>query len=168
MEANELRIGNWVFCNKSYVNKPVRVTGISVVDRRDDHTGIYEAFIYLNEHDLLKDTEFNDTFINYKQGVMTLEQISGIPLTEEWLVKFGFTKHSTNWEETSGTENMVGYRIECNEWDKSGIFVSKRLEVFISVIWSDFERLQTTQLKYIHQLENLFFILAGKELEYNG
>lgn len=152
MEVNELRIGNWIFCNKSYINKPVRVTGINIVDRRDNQTGIYEQFIYLNEHDLLKNDEFNEKWIDYKQGVLNLNDVSPIPLTEEWLVKFGF-------------ELQIGNHILENHW---GHLIRWHDSIIITDDISNHSKGLTVKIEYVHQLQNLYFALTGEELEYNG
>lgn len=70
------------------------------------------------------------------------EDFDPIPLTEEWLVKFGFkNKEKGNF---SFNENM-DLRIFGDEADYNGIWVSR--------------------IQYVHQLQNLFFALTGEELE---
>jgi len=67
-------------------------------------------------------------------------QIQPIPLTEEWLLKFGYTKISNSSFMNSGHGIWI-----CNNLfmcDKNGI-----------------------NLKHVHQLQNLYFALTGEELE---
>lgn len=150
MKVQELRIGNWVYCNKSYINKPVKITGISVVDRRDDHTGIYEEFIYLNEHDLLKEEEFNDKWIHYKQGVLTPEDITPIPITEQILLDCGFEKLGENY------------------WGIEHFKISFQQDKF----WYLFENysvdfnIPDIEINSLHALQNLYYALTGTELTY--
>tara|TARA_R110000764_G_scaffold167034_1_gene253953 strand:+ start:362 stop:691 length:330 start_codon:yes stop_codon:yes gene_type:complete len=65
-----------------------------------------------------------------------------IPLTEEWLVKFGF--------ESSGDD---GY--SCN-WDIKKMCIVQGA-LFI-------EDKNGVKLKHVHSLQNLYFALTGKEL----
>jgi hypothetical protein len=71
---------------------------------------------------------------------------SPIPLTEEWLLRFGFE----NWDK--------------NAWANK-ISLHKQGEVFLykAVYQSDY-----VEIKYVHQLQNLYFALTGEELTYGG
>ena len=81
------------------------------------------------------------------------KELSPIPLTEEWLEKFGF-------EKITDTPNIYGrhfYRLNEVEifWDSDGVgWLPFGLGVGKSV---DF--------KYVHTLQNLYFALTGAELE---
>lgn len=75
-------------------------------------------------------------------------QVKPIPLTEEWLLKFGF--------ERSGLYNV---KDEVYVYDEYGLTDT------------GFEyRFNYTQikLKYVHQLQNLYFALTGKELTFKS
>lgn len=140
MNASELRIGNWINYPRYWGDRPIRVTGISVVDRRDDHTGIYEEFLYLLGNDFLTDENF-DSFVEYKQGVISPEEANPIPLTEEWLLKFGF-----------GKENGYPYKFPNGVLKiRNGVYFFKHNDIEID-------------LHFVHQLQNLYFALTGKEL----
>ena len=115
IEANELRIGNYVKHNSEwcYRGEDVYIFKWDVCD--------WEA--------LGKCTLF-------------VENIEPIQLTEKWLLKFGF----------SIFENMYfikGLQIwKCNDMflcDKNGIYI-----------------------KHVHQLQNLYFALTGKELTHEN
>ena len=69
-----------------------------------------------------------------------------IPLTEEWLLKFGFEVDENLWF----TINLIGYSIERDD-DISWDFLKS--EDFI------------VNIKYVHQLQNLYFALVGEELK---
>jgi hypothetical protein len=71
-----------------------------------------------------------------------------IPLTEEWLLKFGFKK-----------TGMV-LRIDVTPHLELCHIIG---EMRIQTISSEFTN--TIPVKYIHQLQNLYFALTGKELE---
>ena len=69
-----------------------------------------------------------------------------IPLTEEWLVKFGFETYSNmnNQYLTKGSIFFYGKGLLCQVGEYSSIEVS---------------------IKYVHSLQNLYFALTGEELE---
>jgi hypothetical protein len=69
-----------------------------------------------------------------------------IPLTEEWLVKLGATKFPSGknkWQIGDKSTRLLEY-LDCRQ-------------VFIDVASS-------TELKHVHQLQNLYFALTGEEL----
>jgi len=72
--------------------------------------------------------------------------IEPIPLTEEWLLKFGF-------------EFQKGF-INDDYWHLKNLHLSKRFQPF-----NQQGALIRYELQYLHQLQNLFFALTGEELE---
>jgi hypothetical protein len=73
-----------------------------------------------------------------------MESIKPIPLTEEWLLNFGFEKYHSNMFVKEGRLTVNWYLL--HEY----YFISfnhKRVE-----------------LKYVHQLQNLYYSLTGTEL----
>lgn len=76
-----------------------------------------------------------------------LDEIDGIPLTSEWFDKFGFTYNDLNGD--SGYWQLkYGTRV--------GLFeILEGEEMFLY---------DQTELKFVHQLQNLFFALEGAEL----
>lgn len=87
-----------------------------------------------------------------------------IPLTEEWLEKFGFEKDG------------VLYNLYLEESDSSQVFIqySTTNTDMIAVLhnyyydWSEMEQNNTFMAimdsQYVHQLQNLYFALTSKEL----
>ena len=73
-----------------------------------------------------------------------------IPLTEEWLVRFGF--FINHWESE---------RIEETVYQHQGItiFYSDIVDAWV------FPDIENVEIKYVHQLQNLYFALTGSELE---
>lgn len=65
---------------------------------------------------------------------------SPVKLTEEWLIKFGFVKHSGGY---LSSDSSIELTFDFLVW-KPNI---KRLEIL-----------------YVHQLQNLYFAITGKEL----
>jgi len=87
------------------------------------------------------------TLAEVNDCVYEVRVLESIPLTEEWLIKFGFKNIDTN--EDGGD----------NYWylDKTDFMLDR-----------SFQSLQMNtsfDLKYIHQLQNLHFALTGVELE---
>jgi hypothetical protein len=88
-------------------------------------------------------------------------ELDALPLTEEWLLKFGFEYNKRgNW----------------NRYFKEGIYPRSFAFQFykngrIDFWYGDFNvgnlnRIKYNPLQYVHQLQNLYFALTGKELEY--
>ncbi len=91
----------------------------------------------------------------------TIEYLKPIPLTEEWLLRFGFDK--------SGNDLMprsIRYEI-----DWIAIFPSNDFCDFkgFGFIWYKPDKESTTEsarvkIQYVNQLQNLYFALTGTEL----
>jgi len=75
------------------------------------------------------------------------QELNGIPLTEEWLKRLGFEKDGPHWYWFSTKDRFtdIGYSYSIEE---------KIIE---------FHDLKVP-IKYVHQLQNLYFALTGKEL----
>jgi len=81
--------------------------------------------------------------------IMAFEHdISPIPLTEEWLVKLGFESEGNMWY----TTNNISYNTEDNR-------VVREQPGILGTIYN-----AITRVSYVHQLQNLYFVLTGKEL----
>lgn len=116
MEANELRIGNYVKYPLNTNDNPLIVAGI--VGNKiftDSYEGDSECFF-------------------------------PIPLSEEWLLKFGFEKVDIN-----------NYKL-----GDYSILLAKNEIRFI--ICNYMEIPPSVKIKYVHEFQNLFFVLKGKEL----
>lgn len=113
MEANELRIGNFV---GDIGNIPYQVYPQTILS-------LWQMEI---------------------SGKIPLD-VNPIPLTEEWLVKFGFTKSLAN-----GT-------IYCKARFMEIIYDS---DIYLSFSGNRGK----LNIKHVHQLQNLYFALTGEEL----
>jgi hypothetical protein len=139
MKANELRIGNYFtditfFCQVSRIEKK----------------SIWGYVIDVNNHMIAKIEDY------YEDGEyhFNLRNISPIPLTEEWLLKFGFRK------KCSVFKFPFPKNIETNFWIRNK---GKRfMPCFHSLGYNTIA--MTRPIKYVHQLQNLYFALTGKEL----
>lgn len=124
MKAEDLRLNNWV----NYKGKEYQVSAI-----QGDNT------IRLWCDDSTHENASDGTI-----GCYYIKQITPIPLTEEWLVKFGFEKQMFE---------------PCNTYSKNRILIDWR------VVGNRFEEyFYKTEVKYVHQLQNLYFALTGEEL----
>lgn len=137
MKASELRIRNLVFDNEGILSKINGFQPYSHSIRCDELEGC----------ELLIDLHPQDGTIR-KGFVTDINSCKPIPLTEEWLLKFGFKNHlDTIWI----------------HWSKeSGLFeISTRLPQGSYGLW-----INGTMgcFEYVHQLQNLFFALTGEEL----
>jgi hypothetical protein len=142
MKASELRIGNWL-------------------NHKDDWS--YRQ----SEQDF---KEFNFQWNEYDWYALgecriSLNVLGFIPLTEEWLVKFGFEKVIYESDETGyGTDyeldiNGVGC-ISYSDDFSCALFGSKessKHELGFLPNWDN--------CKHVHSLQNLYFALTGEELK---
>lgn len=70
-----------------------------------------------------------------------------LPLTEEWLIKFGFKKPAHSWN---------GDIFHLTEWDEFPLNWAVAMDKNGAIL--------VLKLKYVHQLQNLYFALTGEEL----
>lgn len=78
-----------------------------------------------------------------------------IPLTEEWLVKFGFNNYHCGW-------TGWFYLQDCN-------LVVRNMEDKFVALWDlrddEFNHTFLREIDSVHDLQNLYFSLTGEELE---
>jgi hypothetical protein len=128
MEAKELRIGN-------YVN-----IGLKSSDLRTD----YDAITASGLMDLQVNKE-NSSFI-YKP----------IPLTEEWLLKMGFTQQGILFNKQFLDSGRI---MICVKDFSVGIYTHN----YAFTTGSSYN-LGKRRIKHVHSLQNLYFALTGEEL----
>jgi hypothetical protein len=90
-----------------------------------------------------------DEIIFYCGDSGLIEEIEGIPLTPKRLLKLGFIE----FEDKTFIHDSLRYSDKF-KLREDGVLVYVTSEVYI------------TDLKYVHQLQNLFFELTRKELTY--
>ena len=118
MEANELRIGNYLNQN---------------IDNIPNH------FIQFKVGEIVQGSEF-------------LKTASPIPLTEEWLLKFGFDY----------IRNINEYH---NRKINEGAYYLKPVgDVYDHWYLYHKTKMITSNIQHVHQLQNLYFVLTGEEL----
>lgn len=127
MKASELRIGN-------YINRP---------DLGDSHIRT-ESVLAIYER--VKTSGPIKTIFDF-------EDITPIPLTEDWLLKFGCKKN----EDTDNFWNQEkDFSVEV-EYVRSDNGVQPLFYYNLSIN-------RKKHLVYVHQLQNLYFALTGEEL----
>lgn len=93
------------------------------------------------------------------EGVCDLADCSPIPITKEWLVKFGFEqKFNSDYHIGLTTEDDVLHGLYCK-------FTTERCLVFLHVN-DDYEhQIFLSSVRSIHKLQNVYFATTGKELK---
>ncbi len=141
MRSNDLRIGNLVKLYRKPTDKEMSVHQVKCVG---DYVQIQDGFV-----------------VNVMSG------IKPIPLTEEWLVKFGlYNNLKLNYNKRQGVE----YRFRKK---KLGTYIIKRYYnnslYSMQFVYDDkHNNIPNEQIwvniKHVHQLQNLYFALTGEEL----
>lgn len=136
MEAKELRIGNYY----KYFDGTINGYRYSQITLRD--------FAYIGEAD--------GDFKHYG--------FNPIPLTEEWLLKFGFEKKDLKHTDGSISKGLY-YNYPCVV-DKARLSDDDEYS-FCRLVPGGINKYNFfTHFKYVHQLQNLYFVLTGKELKF--
>lgn len=123
LKANELRIGNLLFEEYGGIYEVEGITGCGNVEMKK---GAMTA-----------------------TGFYSISRLTPIPLTEEWLVKFGFVFGIKLHDFAKGKHKFVEFNVLNGNFSESGVFYYS----------------MKTQIKYVHQLQNLYFVLTGEELQ---
>ncbi len=136
MEANEFRIDNLLTLDKNQ-RKDLWDNQIHAMNEFFKVKTIYSD----GDIALELDNEIVDISIN---------DVSPIPLTEEWLVKLGFNKNPGNFfikklEHTYSAKISINLRMNSIQVCTGGYGFN-------------------VKIKYVHQLQNLFIALTGEEL----
>jgi capsid portal protein len=120
IDPKELRLGNFIRFNEKFPDDP---------ELELDNEGP------MNEDDfnhMLIDSEFR-------------KNAEAIPLTEEWLKRFGFKRQNNAWNGP--------HKNDFSLWNPPGEYgISLNDTIMCPVI------------EYVHQLQNLYFALTGEEL----
>lgn len=137
MKTNELRIGNYI----SFHNVWYKIVGIDK-DR-----------VLIEYH-------------NGETDYCHIEYIDPIELTEEVLLKIGFelvnTKRLTGYEMVKELENNVYEFFVFKIFDNNDTLLNIRKQKGGGFEYGEFTK---RGIKYLHELQNAYFILTGKELE---
>jgi len=115
MKATELMIGNWV---KFKVNKTPNT---------------------------IESINFSGVCTLDKIGVVMVDGLKPIPLTEEWLIKFGFQDNTIR----------IGEMQIIFDEDYGSYYLGDEQEIGLN---------PDLEIKHVHQLQNLYFALTNEEL----
>lgn len=125
MKANELRIGNIIQCGGIEIEiGKINENFISFNVSKNNELKIWNPYIPMND-----------------------ERLKSIPITEEWLLKFGFVNS--------------GYGFFIHLKSLFEIEFNRNEDTFTL----DFITRNLIKYEYVHQLQNLFFALTGEELK---
>lgn len=136
IKANELRLGNLLLLSEN---------------------------VGYNFKGIVEVISINKTGINPWQdmgasGLISFDKLTGIPLTEEWLEKFGFNKTVDKQLETITISNNGS---EGKAWIENISFSNNEITLQYEHNKYYYNNLNVT---YVHQLQNLYFALTGEEL----
>jgi hypothetical protein len=98
---------------------------------------------YVNIEDTILRIDLQELY--YNSSIMT-----PIPLTEEWLLKLGFESMYSNYIVKAG-DYYNSIKQDCGKW-------------IYSYDESDAGCYELKEIKYVHELQNLYFALNDKEL----
>jgi len=126
MDSKELRIGNYV-------------------EYKHLKNGVFYGY------DTVTNIDLNGISISCcKYTAMTIDSIKPIPLTEEWLVKFGLQHKSFSFDHERLHKDIgVGYN--------GDDFINNEMSLL-------YKKKVFFKIQYVHQLQNLYFALTNEEL----
>lgn len=129
MKATELRIGNWV--KNTFRKDPYQV-----------YPQFFTQCFFTDKHPYNLEKEISN--------------IDPIPLTEEWLVKFGFEKNYL-WKKQLDGKAILAISMVDNSY---GLYHSD-----YSYLTGSSFHMKGQKIKHVHSLQNLYFALTGEELQ---
>lgn len=148
MKANELRIGNFVTVNNPEFRPDLKDIAFEVKAIHESFSrNSYEYGVGLKHINMISNKY-------YEYPSQLIRYINPIKLTEDWLLKFGFESDQDENEETYANKVEPLLRIAFNDFTEEPYH-----------IWDSANT--GSPCKYIHQLQNLYFALIGKELAFN-
>lgn len=140
MEARELRLNNYVLCQwteeefsdeqNDYIDIKKEKVGKVV---QLDSTGTQNYSIYV------------ETKSDEGVPIEDFDQILPIPLTQDWLIRFGFTKIPKMRDDLVFRKGFFEYWLEDSDMYFKDVVIEE-------------------DIKYAHQLQNLYLSIVGEEL----
>ena len=153
MKANELRIGNLITIDNSVYwlklrDIPLIVTHIGQTMNIKGESSHSVGCEHINQ----KTNTYYETYSQF------IENIKPIPLTEEWLLRFGFEKGNKVYKDAFSI-NLLKTDLYLRKCYYGGYYWGFNLENKLDCEFND-----AKSVKYVHQLQNLYFALTGEEL----
>lgn len=137
INANELRINNYLYYNGNHNHIGI-VTSIQPrIYFKTNHTSGGVKIGFNNRFDI----------------VYELDKVKPIPLTEEWLLKFGFVYNGWNYDFERFTFHAQGKNSKGEFYNTEFYIKRGKTKCLISF-----------KIEFVHQLQNLYFSLIGEEL----
>jgi hypothetical protein len=144
--ATELRLGNYVIVDNHKYHPDLKDIPLKVISVSDSRN---------NQHSIGLNLIFKDKPPFYGTYAQWDKYIIGIPLTEQWLFDFGFKYNGWNYDFEIYRFHAQGRNGE--EFYNTEFYIKRGTEhVLISF-----------NIKTVHQLQNIYFALTGKELGLN-
>lgn len=103
--------------------------------------------------------------IEFGIGVVDWNNIEPIKLNEDWLRGLGFEGHDMDMWKVLPTGNELELHIDCvreGEFEHACLTQGRTDK---GIPGKDYKFAYLNDLKYVHELQNLFFALSGTELE---
>lgn len=134
--------------------KELRAGNLVLVPSIDDE--IYEMHT-INRYG--RNCSVTDNKLGVLSGVLDIENIMPIELTEDWLLKFAFDKEKRIFiddgslielDKATGSNDELAYNVFIKQIDDKDKITDS---IIINI-----------ELQYVHQLQNLYYALAGEEL----
>lgn len=145
MEAKELRIGNWVRYDGWHPDLVAKNRPIIPYDTQIEYIE-------------LDDYEGEDVYVIGSTHIRAfIDSYSLIPLTEEWLIKFSFKKENN-------TIYSISDKLSSSEVGKWYFFKNENNSFTPHIKRENKFSWIGKEIKYVHQLQNLYFALTGEEL----
>lgn len=138
MKTNELRLGNYISVDCIMYKEELKVTEV------------YPNGVFAK-------TKYSDDDMP-EIGFIKEEDIEPIELTEEVLLKMGFEKDGNEWwiGGTDEDETTISYSLE-----NSVLFMRHAFDEE----WKNWGKIKLYNIKYLHQLQNAYYLLTNQELE---
>lgn len=138
MKANELMIGNWVLTENGEMQIIVISENCDVIKHHADG--------------------------GYTTGHVPVKDLQPIKLTEDWLVKFGFVKNNRHYTKDMYDDKFMAVYFPIEQYKDGSDYEVQLYGEMHSQISVDVFNVRNTAIKYVHQLQNLYFIITGTPL----
>ena len=118
-------------------------------------------WVIVHHNDVEIDFITNKEIVGAKGLHLTeLKKVKPIPLTEEWLLKFGFIRHHYDYaNDVIYIKNIADNEIDNAEFEWG---------VYPNELGSGIQIKNRKSLKYVHEIQNLYFALTGEELTFKS
>lgn len=151
MEVNELRIGNFVSIDNEIHHPKLKDVPMIVCSISRTYHKKYYYYCDLDK--------VNRSMYYFQDFSQMIEYLKPIPLTEEWFLRFGFSKKGFK-------KGRIGIEVSGEDMTTTYFAISQPKKM---VEWQNFWAFEYNdyrfvKLEYVHQLQNLYFALTGKEL----